>query len=77
MAATIALAGLGFEATECSLTADPGAPGNVHLIEAEGAFGQLRIEVRGKPLPENPKTSTLAALSVLRAIRSRLDTIQI
>jgi aspartate dehydrogenase len=77
VAATIALAGIGFEATECSLNADPAAPGNVHLIEAEGGFGQLRIEVQGKPLPENPKTSTLAALSVLRAIRNRFAAIQI
>ena len=77
MAATIALAGVGFEATECSLNADPAAPGNVHLIEAEGDFGELRIEVQGKPLAENPKTSTLAALSVLRAIQNRIGAIQI
>jgi aspartate dehydrogenase len=77
VAATIALAGVGFEATECSWNADPAAPGNVHLIEAEGEFGQLRIEVQGKPLAENPKTSTLAALSVLRAIHNRIGAIQI
>lgn len=77
VAATIALAGIGFDATECALNADPGAPGNVHLIEAEGGFGKLRIEVQGRPLPENPKTSTLAALSVLRAIRNRVEAIRI
>ncbi|HSD42137.1 MAG TPA: aspartate dehydrogenase [Burkholderiales bacterium] len=77
VAATIALAGIGFDATECSLNADPAAPGNVHLIEAEGGFGQLRIEVQGKPLADNPKTSTLAALSVLRAIHNRIGAIQI
>jgi aspartate dehydrogenase len=77
VAATIALAGIGFDATECSLNADPAAPGNVHVIEAEGGFGQLRIEVQGKPLADNPKTSTLAALSVLRAIHNRIGAIQI
>lgn len=77
VAATIALAGVGFDATECSLNADPAAPGNVHLIEAEGSFGQLRIEVQGRPLPENPKTSSLAALSVLRAIHNRIGAILI
>jgi aspartate dehydrogenase len=77
VAATIALAGLGFDRTEVSLSADPDAPGNVHVIEAEGEFGKLRVEVAGKPLAENPKTSTLAALSVLRAIHNRIDAILI
>ena len=77
VAATIALAGLGFEKTQVSLNADPAAPGNMHVIEAEGGFGRLHVEIEGKPLAENPKTSTLAALSVLRAIHNRIDAIQI
>jgi aspartate dehydrogenase len=77
VAATIALAGLGFDRTEVSLNADPGAPGNVHIVEAEGGFGRLRVEIENRPLDENPKTSALAALSVLRAIQNRIGAIQI
>jgi aspartate dehydrogenase len=68
VAAAIALAGVGFDATEVLLTADPAATGNEHLIEAEGAFGRASVHVAGKPLPGNPKTSWLAALSLARAV---------
>jgi aspartate dehydrogenase len=68
VAAAVALAGLGFDATEVELVADPAAPGNVHEIEAEGVAGRFAIQLQGKPSRTNPKTSALAALSVARAL---------
>jgi aspartate dehydrogenase len=77
VAAAVALAGLGFEATEVELVADPAAPGNVHEIEAEGAAGRFAIQLQGKPSRINPKTSALAALSVARALLNLEETIVI
>jgi len=77
VAATIALAGIGFERTEVSLNADPQAQGNTHLIEVEGACGQMRFELRNKPFADNPKTSMLAGLSLLRVIRNRAEAVQV
>lgn len=75
--ATIALAGIGFEKTEVRLVADPGSRRNRHEIEAEGDFGSMRVVIDGRPLESNPKTSSLAAMSAIRAIRNASDRIRI
>jgi aspartate dehydrogenase len=77
VAAAVALAGLGFERTQVELVADPAAPGNVHEIEVEGSAGKFAIELQGKPSRTNPKTSALAALSVVRALRNEQASIVI
>jgi aspartate dehydrogenase len=66
--AAVALAGIGFEATSVVLVADPHSTTNRHRVEAEGAFGSFSIELQNNPLPDNPKTSWLAALSIEEAI---------
>jgi len=77
VAATIALAGVGMDNTIVELTVDPETTQNKHTIVAEGRFGQMTIEMVGVPLASNPKTSTLAALSVIRACRNSVEAIQI
>ena len=75
--AAVGLAGLGLDATSVRLIADPAARGNQHEVEAEGAFGTLRFQVTGTPLAENPKTSSLAAYSLLRCLLAPAEVLAI
>jgi len=68
VAATVALAGLGFDRTDVQLAADPGVSENIHEVEAEGPSGRIAIRLEGRPDPDNPKTSALTALSLARAV---------
>ncbi|WP_257350525.1 aspartate dehydrogenase [Pseudalkalibacillus decolorationis] len=71
----LSLAGLGSQETEVKIIADPKVDKNIHYIEAKGAFGRLEVHVENDPMPENPKTSYLAALSVLSTLKNRREMI--
>ena len=71
VAATVALAGVGFDQTEVKLIADPLVTRNIHEILAEGSFGSLQVKIEGNPLAGNPKSSALAAMSIVSELRQR------
>ena len=69
VAAAVALAGRGFDDTQVKLIADPGVTENIHEVRAIGDFGSFSFEIKGHSLPDNPRSSALAAMSVI----SKLD----
>jgi aspartate dehydrogenase len=77
VAAAVALAGVGFEATKVTLTVDPEATFNRHSVSAHGQFGAINVTIESRTLPENPKTSMLAPMSLLNAVASRNAAVRI
>lgn len=66
----LSLAGLGPNQTGVKIISDPTVRKNSHSIEATGSFGKLSLSVENDPMPNNPKTSYLAALSVLSVLKN-------
>ena len=77
VAATLALAGAGFEATEVELIADPQAAGNIHEYEVTSPLARYAIRIENAASAGNAKTSAATALSVLREIRNHCGPVAI
>lgn len=77
VAATLSLAGIGFEKTKVKIIADPSIHKNTHTIIIKGDFGEMRSEIDNVPFPENPKTSYLAALSAIATLRKIVSVFRI
>jgi aspartate dehydrogenase len=77
VAATLSLAGLGFDKTWVQVAVDPLATRNSHKVIIDGDFGRARIEVENLPSPTNPRTSHLASLSAIALLQRIVSPIQI
>ena len=73
VAATLSLAGIGAEKTWVEVWADPAANGNSHAIEVIGGYSQITATVTNTPDPANPKSSMLAAQSVVSLLKKNSE----
>jgi aspartate dehydrogenase len=76
LAAAVALAGVGFEATRVELIADPAATGNTGRVQAAGHGTRLDLTLTCQSFGDNPKTSQITAVSVLSSIENSLATVR-
>lgn len=70
VSATLSLCGIGAKATKVRIVTSPEYKTNSHEVEAEGDFGSLKAITDNFPMPNNPKTSYLAALSAVATIEN-------
>lgn len=77
VAATLSLAGLGFDRTKVRIVANPALTRNIHEITVEGAFGEFTTRVENLPSPGNPRSSYLAQLSAIATLKKISDPFQI
>jgi len=77
VAASLSIAGIGFDKTKVEIVADPVVTRINHKILAHGKFGRLRAEVENMPNPNNPKSSYMASLSAIATLKQIVNPIQI
>ena len=77
VAAALALAGIGLDATKVRLVADPAIKRNVHEFAVSAGCGDFSVRLEGRPSPANPKTSLMAGYSVARELLNRAGPIAI
>lgn len=77
VAATLALAGAGFDATEVTLTADPAAQGNSHRYEVVSPLATVSVEISNRATGSNARTSLATVYSVLRELKNHLGPVAI
>src|SRR5262249_50585442 len=76
VAGALGLAGIGVDATELEIWADPSLDRNTHTIEVVSDSASFTMSIANIP-SENPKTGRITALSVLAALRKLTAPLQI
>jgi aspartate dehydrogenase len=69
IAAALSLAGIGFDRTVVRILADPTITVNTHEIRCVGDTGRFTVVMENLPVPENPKTTYMACVSTVAALR--------
>lgn len=77
VAIALSLAGLGPQRTKVRLIADPAVERNTHHVYARGTAGEVEFTSRNLPFPQNPRTSYLAALSAIAALKRLAARLQV
>ncbi len=70
VSATLSLCGLGAGKTKIRIVTSPDYKSNSHEVQLKGDFGKLRAVTENVPMPDNPKTSYLAALSAVATLKN-------
>lgn len=74
---TIALASAAHDTMTVRLVADPDIKVNTHEVKIVTPLGSMTMRVENKPSPTNPKTSALAYLSAIAALKKITSRVKI
>ncbi len=77
VAVALALAGLGPDATQYEIWADPEVTRNTHSIEVEAEEVSFTMSIAGVPTVENPATGKLTPLSTIAALKAMVQTLKV
>lgn len=69
VAAALSLAGIGADATELEIWADPAVERNTHQIEVEADSARFTMKIENVPSEDKPATGKITALSTIAALR--------
>ena len=69
VAAALSLAGIGPDATELEIWADPAIERNTHQIEVEADSARFSMKIENVPSEDKPATGKITALSTIAALR--------
>jgi aspartate dehydrogenase len=69
VAVALSLAGIGPDATQAEIWADPGVTRNTHTIIVKSDSSDLTMTIENIPSEENPRTGRITASSVIAALR--------
>ena len=73
----LSLAGIGPDRTEVEVWANNDIPGTIHEVYVDSNAIKLTLKSENLPSPDNPRTSSSVAPSVIAALRSLVSSVQV